>query len=214
MTYSLNNFETGEKYTLQIEGLEYSLELPWVILEGTPKLKIVSLNLLGQTKLNQDLGILLAKKIKKDFPKLQNIAFLTPVEKSLQLAQVVANELNLSALAIAYNRIKPHMEPKTRPVIQLGSSSITSGEKFLALYERDLNFLKKHQQIILLDDVISTGSTLFALKELIEEVNNFFKLSPKLSIIASYFVAKEGNTKFNFDFPIHYLTTLPAPQIL
>ncbi len=146
MSYSLNNFELGEKYSLTIKGLDYSLELPWVVLEGSPRLKIVSLNLLGQTKVNQDLGRLLAQQIKIDFPDLKDIALLTPVEKSLQLAQVVANELGLEVIAIAYNRVKPHMEPKTRPVIQLGSSSITSGEKFLALYERDLNFLKKTQE--------------------------------------------------------------------
>jgi hypothetical protein len=59
---------------------------------------------------------------------------MTVVEKALQLAQVVASELGMADMAVAYNRVVPHMEASGRPVIQVGADSITSGVKYLALY--------------------------------------------------------------------------------
>ena len=35
----------------------------------------------------------------------------------------------MTDMAVAYNRVKPHMEASGRPVIQIGSDSITSGVK-------------------------------------------------------------------------------------
>ena len=75
-------------------------------------------------------------------------------------------------MAVAYNRVKPHMEPSGRPVIQVGADSITSGVKYLALYERDINLLTARASggVILIDDVVTTGGTVLGLVDLLDQV--------------------------------------------
>src|SRR4030042_2414711 len=129
--------EIGESCQLEIPGLAYPLTVPWVWLLGEEQdTRIASLNLIGKIKWNQDLGRLIAQRIQKTLPDLEGLCFITAVEKALQLAQVVASELGVRDMVIAYKRVKPHMETSRRPVIQVGTDSVTSGIKFLALYER------------------------------------------------------------------------------
>ena len=130
----LNSSESGDKYLLEVDGLDYDVELPYVLVPVRDNLlRIASFNLVGQTRLNRDLGLLLAKKIRASVPDPSSVVILTAVEKALQLTQVVSAELNIDSVAVAYNRIKPHMEVERRPVIQVGADSITSGGKFLFL---------------------------------------------------------------------------------
>lgn len=172
----LNSLESGDKYTLSVEGLPYAVELPFVRLprsaeDGGGELTIASFNLVGQARLNRDLGKLLAARIRQAVGDLSGVVLFTVVEKGLQLAQVVADELDLPAMAVAYNRVKPHMEAARRPVLQIGSDSITSGTKFLAVYERDIALLRTARNgYILLDDVLSTGATINSLVEILEEL--------------------------------------------
>ncbi len=61
----LEGLESGEKFRLSVKGLEYDIELPIVRIPSNGRvLKIASLNLVGQTRLNTDLGRLLAEKIR------------------------------------------------------------------------------------------------------------------------------------------------------
>ncbi|MEJ2057417.1 MAG: hypothetical protein P8X39_06225, partial [Desulfofustis sp.] len=138
----LDSRESGEKYRLQVEGLDYAVEIPYVLIPAREgNIRIASFNLIGQIRLNHDLGRLLAQRIRREVADHESVVVLTAVEKALQLTQVVSFELGIEAVAVAYNRIKPHMEVKRRPVIQVGADSITSGDKFLALYERDMELL-------------------------------------------------------------------------
>ena len=124
----LNSSESGDKYLLKVDDLNYTIELPYVLVPaGDTQYRIASLNLVGQTKLNQDLGLLLAEIIRSIIPDPSSVVILTAVEKALQLTQVITAELNIQSIAVAYNRIKPHMEVERRPVIQVGADSITSG---------------------------------------------------------------------------------------
>ena len=167
----LDSKESGEKYLLEVDGLDYSVKLPYVLVPaGTGSLRIASFNLVGQTRLNNDLGLLLAEKIRSCVDDPSSVVILTAVEKALQLTQVIASELGIDAVAVAYNRIKPHMEVERRPVIQVGADSITSGGKFLAVYERDMELLKSAENgYIIIDDVVSTGGTMMGLYEILEE---------------------------------------------
>ncbi len=211
----LGGLESGEKYRLEVPGLGFGVEIPFTVLpSGDRRIRIASLNLVGQTRLNRDLGRLLADRIREAFPDLKGLVFLTAVEKALMLVQTVAQELDVDAVAVAYNRVKPHMEASRRPLIQVGSSSVTSGSKFMAIYERDINLMAGATRgIIVIDDVVSTGGTLLALEDLLEEIAAHLG-HPLPDIQGVFCVAQEGELQTLPSYPIHSLTHLPAPEFV
>ena len=211
MAYERPVRESGEKYTLGFEGLDYTVQIPWVwIPSDAGEVRIASLDLVGQTRLNRDLGRLLAARLKPFIEGKKRVTMLTAVEKALQLAQVTAFELGLDEIAVAHNRVKPHMEPGRRPLLQVGADSITSGDKFLALYERSLSIVAEATDgIILFDDVVSTGSTMLAMEALVEQAARFARLSSPPPILAVACAAIEGDPALT---PLVYLAKLPAPE--
>lgn len=214
----LRGRDTGEKYRLEIPGLDYAVELPLVTLPGGGGsgggLRIASLNLVGQIALNRDLGRLLAARVRQEIGDLDGVVFVCVVEKALQLAQVAAMELGLREMAVAYNRVKPHMEAGSRPVVQMAVDSITSGGKFLAIYERDMRLLATARRgLVVIDDVVSTGGTLLGLMDLLEEVmrENEVPMPPVLGVFCA---AVEGTPAVTLPGPLHALATLPPPRSL
>lgn len=203
--------ESGDICSLDVPGLGYPLELPWVSLPAAGgRIRIASLNLVGLTRVNADLGRLLAGRLRPVIAGKPRVGLLTAVEKGLQLAQVVSQELSLPRIAVAHNRVKPHMEPKRRPIVQVGADSITSGDKFLVLYERDLNHLAACTDgVILLDDVISTGGTMLALERLVAETSRRAGLPRPLPVLARACAAVEGRPDLA---DLVYLAVLPSPQ--
>jgi adenine phosphoribosyltransferase len=223
MDFPLNLLETGEKYLFEIPDLDFRTELPYVLLPAHGGyLKIASLNLVGMAEWNRTFGKALAKKIQEVVPNLDGVVFLTAVEKALQLSQVVCQELNFPMMAVAYNRRKPHMEIETtrrRPFIQVGGGSVTSGDKYLVIYERDFNLLSSAKNgLVIIDDVISTGGTIAALATIRDEV-----IEKKggdreaLKILGIFCVAREGEMKplyKGLSYKIHWLGNLPAPEFV
>ncbi|WP_243545781.1 phosphoribosyltransferase family protein [Pseudodesulfovibrio tunisiensis] len=203
--------ESGEKFRLAVKDLPYEIEIPFVTMPSKDGgVKIASFNLVGQIRLNQDLGKLMAAQIREAIGDMEGVAILTVVEKALQITQVVATDLGLDAVAVAYNRVKPHMEAESRPVIQVGSDSITSGSKFLAVYERDLNLLAEARGVILIDDVVSSGGTILGLADLMHEIGRQRgKEAPE--ILGIFCVAQEGDKHPYLPAPLHSLATLPKP---
>jgi adenine phosphoribosyltransferase len=210
---TLGSLESGEKFVLNVPGLDEPIALPYVVLAAdTGPVRIASLNLVGQIRLNSALGGLLAAAIREQIGDLTGVVVLTVVEKALQLTQVAAAHLQIDAVAVAYNRIKPHMEAQRRPVMQVGSDSITSGGKFLALYERDLNLLLHAKRgVIVIDDVVSTGGTILGLTDLIDAAARFQNLSPP-PILGIFCVAQEGADHPLLPAPLFSLTQLPPPE--
>jgi adenine phosphoribosyltransferase len=216
MAEILDFLETGESCQLEIPGLAYPLTLPWVWLLGEEQdTRIASLNLIGKVKWNQDLGQLIAQHIKRTLPDLEGICFITAVEKALQLAQVVASELGVSDMAIAYNRVKPHMETSRRPIIQVGTDSVTSGIKFLALYERDINLLvtRATRGVIILDDVVTTGGTISGLVDLLDQMAQLKTLRRPIPVHGIFCVAEEGRRSRVLPAPVYSLARLPDPVL-
>ena len=137
------------------------------------------------------------------------------VEKALQLAQVVASVLGMSDMAVAYNRVKPHMEATGRPVIQVGADSITSGGKFLALYERDINLLARRapRGVILVDDVVTTGGTIQGLVDLPRPGGPPEEPAQTHSPSRRLLRGRRGKTYPAPPAPVHALARLPDPVL-
>ena len=216
MTEAAAYRESGEAFSLEVPGLPYSLALPWVWIPGDEQdIRIASLNLVGQIRWNTDLGMLLARRIRETLPDLTGLCLVTVVEKALQLAQVVASTLGISDIAVAYDRIKPHMEATGRPVIQVGAGSITSGGKFLALYERDINLLvaQASRGVVLVDDVVTTGGTAQGVLDLLDQVARLKNLPRPIPLRGIFCVAEEGKRTRILPVPVHGLTRLPDPLV-
>jgi len=219
----LESLETGEKYPFSIPELDFRGELPYVLLPAPGGfVKIASLNLMGMIHWNRCLGRALAQKIRDSIGTLEGVIFFTAVEKALQLSQVVCQQLDVPVMAVAYNRQKPHMEigsGRRRPHIQVASGSVTSGDKYLVVYERDVNLLSRAQKgIVIIDDVVSTGGTLAALATIVDEVAEKKSLDKTaMKILGIFCVAKEGEMNPLYGGlaqKVHWLGTLPSPQFV
>jgi adenine phosphoribosyltransferase len=215
--------ETGEKYLFEIPELGFRAELPYVLMPASGgSVKIASLNLVGTVEWNRLFGRALAQKIRQDIQSLDGVVFLTAVEKALQLSQVVCEELGVPLMAIAYNRRKPHMEiehGRRRPFLQVGGGSVTSGDKYLVVYERDFNLLASAKKgVVIIDDVVSTGGTIAALATIVDEIAERHSGDKDvLKILGIYCVAREGEMRplyKGLSYKTHWLGNLPAPQFL
>jgi adenine phosphoribosyltransferase len=138
------NYQT---YPVDIAGVHRELRL----FEIKPGLRIAILNILGDTELVQACGRALADK-------LQTLAYdvlVTAETKSIPLAYAVSLEAH-KPYVILRKSYKPYMGD----ALQAETLSITTGQpQTLYLDEKDRD-LVHGRNIVILDDVISTGSTL------------------------------------------------------
>ena len=136
-----------EIYAIEIAGIKRELPL----FEIKPGLRIAILNILGDTELVQACARELFKKLKDvDYEVL-----VTAEAKSIPLAY---------ALSVATNKpyiiLRKLYKPYMGDVIQAETLSITTGQpQVLILDEKDRESIKG-KKVLILDDVISTGSTL------------------------------------------------------
>lgn len=136
-----------QTYAITIAGLQRELPL----FEIKPKVRIAILNILGDTELVMAASRALAEKL-RDKP----IEVLVTAEaKSIPLAHALSVELDLPYV-ILRKAYKPYMGEALRSE----TLSITTGaSQTLYLDEKDREMVKG-KRVALVDDVISTGSTL------------------------------------------------------
>jgi adenine phosphoribosyltransferase len=136
-----------ETYPIDIAGIHRELRL----FEIKPGLRIAILNILGDTELVQNCGRALAER-------LSPISFdvlVTAETKSIPLAYALSLETK-KPYVILRKSYKPYMGS----AFQAETLSITTGQpQTLYLDEKDRD-LVKDKAVVILDDVISTGSTL------------------------------------------------------
>jgi adenine phosphoribosyltransferase len=147
---------TRPTYAIEIAGLKRELPL----FEIKPGLKIAILNILGDTELVQACVRELGKKLKgTNFDVL-----VTAEAKSIPLAYALAVEMKRPYVVLR-KTYKPYMGQ----ALTAETLSITTGQpQILVLDEKDREVLKG-KNAALVDDVISTGSTLQGMRMLMEK---------------------------------------------
>ena len=143
-------------YPVDIAGLYRELPL----FEVQPGLRIAVLNILGDTELVQACAGALAEKLSSN----NYHAIVTAEAKSIPLAYALSLETKKPFIVL-----RKHYRTYMGETIQAETSSITTGRKqSLYLDEKDHELIKE-KKVVLLDDVISTGSTLEGMKQVMEK---------------------------------------------
>lgn len=139
--------ENRDTYTVQIAGLERHLTL----FEVAPGLRIAVVNILGDTELVQAC----AKALNEKLASIEYDVFITAEAKSIPLAYALSVESQKP-----YVVLRKHYKPYMGVTLYAETLSITTGQpQTLYLDEKDHDLLKG-KKVVMLDDVISTGSTL------------------------------------------------------
>lgn len=150
--------EKRNTYTVRIEGVTRHLPLFAV----SPTLRIAVFNLLGDTEIT----IAAARGLSKKLAKVDADVLVTAEAKSIPLAYHLSIELNKPYVVLRKDH-KPYMGK----VLAAETLSITTGKpQTLFLDEKDQAILRG-KKVILVDDVISTGSTLQGMRLLMDKAN-------------------------------------------
>ena len=148
-----------ETYTVEIAGLKRDLRL----FEIKPGLKIAILNILGDTELVDACAKELALKLKDvDYDVL-----VTAEAKSIPLAYALSVETK-KPYVVLRKAYKPYMGD----ALKAETLSITTGQpQVLILDEKDVEMMKG-RKVVILDDVISTGSTLQGMRMILDKAGS------------------------------------------
>jgi adenine phosphoribosyltransferase len=148
--------ENRQTYPVEIAGVHRELTL----FQIKPGLRIAILNILGDTELVQACGKALAEKL----AALDYDVLVTAETKSVPLAHALSVETRKPY--VVFRKVyKPYMGD----AIKTETLSITTGEpQNLFLDEKDMG-LMKGKKVVIVDDVISTGSTLQGMRLLVQK---------------------------------------------
>lgn len=160
-----------ETYGIDIAGIHRELEL----FEVKPGLRIAILNILGDTQLVEACASALAQKLQAvDYDVL-----VTAEAKSIPLAHALS-----VATGKSYVILRKTYKPYMGNALQSETLSITTGEpQTLYLDEKDRE-LVKNNKVVIVDDVISTGSTLQGMRMILEKAS--------ASVVAEAAILTEG----------------------
>jgi adenine phosphoribosyltransferase len=143
-------------YPIEIAGVKRDLRL----FEVKPGLRIAIINILGDVELVEACANELAKR-------LQGLAYdtiLTAETKSIPIAHMLSR-----ATGVPYVVLRKNWKPYMGDAIRAETLSITTGKpQTLILDQKDIPLIQ-NKRVIILDDVISTGSTLQGMKLITEK---------------------------------------------
>ena len=146
-------------HSVEIAGLKRDLRL----FEIKPGLKIAILNILGDTELVPACARELGEKLKDT----QYDILVTAEAKSIPLAHALSVETK-KPYVVLRKAYKPYMGA----ALQAETLSITTGQpQILILDEKDVEMMKG-KRVVVVDDVISTGSTLQGMRMILEKAGS------------------------------------------
>ena len=161
-----------ETYTVEVAGLKRDLRL----FQIKPGLKIAILNILGDTEFVQ----VCAKELAQRLKDLDYDLLVTAEAKSIPLAHALSVETK-KPYVVLRKSYKPYMGD----ALKAETLSITTGQpQTLILDEKDLE-LAKGKKVVIVDDVISTGSTLQGMRMVLDKAG--------ASVIADAAIFTEGD---------------------
>lgn len=161
------------------------------IIPLTPTLSIAGFVILGDTEIVTKASQELASKVPKNTDIL-----MTAETKGIPLADEMARILGMKYYVVARKSIKAYME---NPISVEDESITTKGKQHLYLQDRDVDLLKG-KNVLLVDDVISTGGSMKALKALAEKAGGH--------VIGEAAILAEGDAAKRKD--IFFLAPLPT----
>jgi adenine phosphoribosyltransferase len=146
----------NDTYSVEIAGLKRDLRL----FQIAPGLRIAILNILGDTELVHACGIALAEKLQTvDYDVL-----VTAEAKSIPLAYALSLETKKPYIVLRKS-YKPYMGA----ALQAETLSITTGQTQLLILDEKDKVLISGRKVVIVDDVISTGSTLQGMRMIMDK---------------------------------------------
>ncbi len=146
-----------EVYPVTVAGLKRDLPL----FQVAPGVRIAILNILGDTEFTQAVAKALAPQLTPTQPEV----LVTAEAKSIPLIYALAVETGLP-----YVVLRKSYKPYMGEALEAHTISITTGApQMLYLDEKDQTLLRG-RRVALVDDVISTGSTLQGMRVLMDKV--------------------------------------------
>ena len=164
--------EPRDTHRVEVEGVVRDLPL----IEVAPGIRIAFLDCLVDAEFTHAAAKALAAKLAPYRPQV----FVTPEAKSIPLAYALAVELGCNYMTLRKTE-KPYM---LNPV-SVRTRSITSATTQTLYLDGRYAKRLEDRRVVLVDDVLSTGSTLFAMQEMMDQIG--------ANVVARAAIFTEGN---------------------
>lgn len=176
-------------YTLEICGLKRKLPL----IPISPKTRIASFNILGDTELTEKVAQALARKLKK----IKFDYLVGPEVKVVPLIHELSRKLGHKKYVICRKSVKPYM---ISPTILKPLSYFPKHVRPLVIDGVDKEMLTG-KKVVIVDDVVSTGVTIRMIKKLMEKIGT--------EVVATTAIIRQGEKQFDAIENFIYLAELP-----
>lgn len=174
-----------QTYKFRVAGVERELPLCSI----SKDLKIAAFVILGDVELTTACAAELIKKIP------EHDIMITAEAKGIPLIHEMARQMGVNKYLVARKAEKLYMQEP----IQVEVQSITTARKQTLYIDKNDAEMMKGKRVLIIDDVISTGESIFAVEKLVKMSGG--------TVVGKAAILAEGDAKYRED--IIYLEYLP-----